>query len=361
MNTIIEMFNKSNDIIKKLPDELSKMLYEIRIKNALYHDYDALCDDILNLDVEWHISELDEMFRKHDRVDDIVIFGAGINGRHTAALIKKSKYKDIPLLFCDNNKEMWGKTCCGLPIISPNELYSLHRFGITIVGSSSNRQEIYEQLIFECGLTGYQRDRILYPALNVLFGSTGWQYFDFFSPRDKEVFVDCGCFNGQTSLDFINWTKGNFKKIYAFEADPYSINRCKEIIKDVNKEKILFVEKAVWHRKEMLKFDSRYDGGAKINSNGDALIEADTIDNILNGERVTFIKMDIEGAENNALLGAKNTILKWKPRMAISVYHKPIDILEIPTTILKMDSNYNFALRQYQSNTSETILYAWQD
>ena len=70
--------------------------------------------------------------------------------------------------------------------------------------------------------------------------------------------------------------------------------------------------------------------------------------------------MDIEGAEYNALIGAEQTIKTWKPRLAICVYHKPEDILEIPALLLRMNPHYNFALRHYYiSSSNETVLYAY--
>ena len=61
----------------------------------------------------------------------------------------------------------------------------------------------------------------------------------------------------------------------------------------------------------------------------------------------------------NALLGAENTIKKWSPKLAISLYHKPEDVLEIPDLLLKLNENYRFALRHYTMSYGETVLYAY--
>lgn len=68
--------------------------------------------------------------------------------------------------------------------------------------------------------------------------------------------------------------------------------------------------------------------------------------------------MDVEGSEMVALEGAKKTISKYKPKLAISVYHKPEDVLEIANYILKMVPEYNFILRHYTDGSNETVLYA---
>ena len=64
-------------------------------------------------------------------------------------------------------------------------------------------------------------------------------------------------------------------------------------------------------------------------------IEADSIDNKLNGRKATYIKMDVEGSELESLKGSSKTIRKYRPRLAISLYHKPEDVFEIPVFLEK--------------------------
>ena len=68
--------------------------------------------------------------------------------------------------------------------------------------------------------------------------------------------------------------------------------------------------------------------------------------------------MDIEGAEYKALLGAEKTIKKYKPKLAICIYHKPEDVWEIPWLIHQFNPNYKFYLRHYSLTSPETVLYA---
>lgn len=75
-------------------------------------------------------------------------------------------------------------------------------------------------------------------------------------------------------------------------------------------------------------------------------------------EKVTFIKMDIEGAEMDALKGAEQTIRKYKPKLAISIYHEENDFWEIPLLIKSFVPEYQFYVRHHSDNCSETILYA---
>ena len=68
--------------------------------------------------------------------------------------------------------------------------------------------------------------------------------------------------------------------------------------------------------------------------------------------------MDIEGSEGKALLGARKTITENKPKLAICVYHKPEDIIELPQIVLDMNPNYKLYLRHYSYTDTETVLYA---
>ena len=82
------------------------------------------------------------------------------------------------------------------------------------------------------------------------------------------------------------------------------------------------------------------------------------LDDLLQGEKVTFIKMDIEGKEYYALMGAKEIIAIQKPRLAISVYHRTDDIIKIPALLLELVPEYKFCIRHYSILSNETILYA---
>lgn len=82
------------------------------------------------------------------------------------------------------------------------------------------------------------------------------------------------------------------------------------------------------------------------------------IDEIVGNDRVSFIKMDIEGAELKALEGAKETILRNAPKLAICIYHKYEDICEIGNYVLKLNPNYKLYIRHYTTCMWETVLYA---
>ena len=216
-----------------------------------------------------------------------------------------------------------------------------------------NTNVYYQKLI----KSGYPPERIMFTTLKL--ARTGWQYFDYFEPRENEIFVDAGCYNGNTAVAFIQWATKGYDNIFSFEADSRVLENCRETFKNYQIKGQL-INKGLWYKTDNIFFDPQDIGSSKIVSNNSLIkIETVSLDDFLQGKKVTFIKIDIEGAEFKALLGAEKTIRKWRPRLAISIYHKPEDILEIPALLFEMNSDYKFALRHYSHSISETILYAY--
>lgn len=201
-------------------------------------------------------------------------------------------------------------------------------------------------------LTGYPDELVEY--------CTKPQYFDeCVKLSENEIFVDCGAFTGDTLGVFIGLTKGKYKKIYALEPDKTNFQYLTEITKD-NKD-IICLQKGVWDRGTILKFSSNADA-SNICNEGNVEIEVEPIDEIVKNDKVTFIKMDIEGSELKALKGAQNTIKRCMPKLAICVYHKKEDLFEIPQFIKHLDSQiddftYNLYLRHNSLASPETVLY----
>ena len=184
------------------------------------------------------------------------------------------------------------------------------------------------------------------------------QYLDVFAPSENEIVVDAGCYDGATALRFLEWGKGKVKHIYSFEFDPLNAVKCEENLKPYA-DKITLIKKGTWDKDEAVYTLAEGGVGSGVRSKGNVRAELTAIDNVVKDEPVTFIKMDVEGAELKSLIGAKNTIIKNHPRLAICIYHKPEDICEIPEYILSLVPEYKFYLRHYCSHHWETILYAY--
>lgn len=187
----------------------------------------------------------------------------------------------------------------------------------------------------------------------------GSEYFldEFFEKGEEEVFIDGGGYDGDTIEEFIEWTKNKYKKIYTFEPqkDKAEVIRSKLWRYD---GKVELFEKGLWDSAAELSF---CDGNAVLSGKigeggGNSRIQTIDIDSAIQ-ERVTFIKMDIEGAELKALYGAAQTIRRDKPKLAICIYHKPEDMWQIPRYIDSLVPEYKFYIRHFGMRWAGTILY----
>lgn len=169
----------------------------------------------------------------------------------------------------------------------------------------------------------------------------------------KEIFVDCGAFTGDTIQEL--YTKTSPLKVYAFEPDENNYHILKNNFEDKH---VICLKKGTFSKKTTLSFAGGNADASKIVDSGDIKIEVDTIDNVLQGDAATFIKMDIEGAELEALKGAEKTIKKFHPKLAISAYHKFEDLFTLPQYIYSLDKNYKFYVRRHSHLTHELVLYA---
>lgn len=196
---------------------------------------------------------------------------------------------------------------------------------------------------------------------NHLVGRCGWQYFDYFSADENEVFIDGGSLDGTSSKEFITWCNGNFDKIFAFEPNPEMINICKENLKSMSKDKIVFSPKCLWKKSAVLNFNNQTKGrwDACLDKDGNIEVTCISIDEAVKMEKVTFIKLDVEGSELDVLMGAKECIKRNHPRLAVSIYHKDYDYIDIPAYLLSLDASYRFSIRHYHSDCIETVLYAF--
>ena len=196
-----------------------------------------------------------------------------------------------------------------------------------------------------------------------VFDNSHKQYF----PNDgmlkcdqEEVFIDCGGYDGASTITFAEWAGKTYKKSYILEPDKTMFHICEEMLKINKIENAEVVNKATYSKCMVLSFDSSNfsSGSGMINDYGKNKVEGISVDELLKGDKATFIKMDIEGAEMEALSGAEKTISKFRPKLAISIYHKPDDLWEIPYYLMNKYPFYKFYMRHYTPITTETVLYA---
>jgi FkbM family methyltransferase len=178
---------------------------------------------------------------------------------------------------------------------------------------------------------------------------------------DHEVFVDCGAFDGDTLREFLRRKGDRFEGFIAFEADPTNFRSLEESIASLpaaTRERIVARRVAVHSGRGTLRFSSADGAGSAVAAAGDIEVEADSLDSLLSGVDPTFIKMDIEGAEPNALRGATNTLRSKAPTLAICLYHARQHLWELPKAIRQANADYDVFLRRHSDECWETVGYA---
>ena len=180
------------------------------------------------------------------------------------------------------------------------------------------------------------------------------QYFEpFLNQHDTGIFVDCGGFDGDTTEEFCK-RYPNYRKVYLFE--PSSINLAKAKQRLQGFRDIQFIPLGVSDREGKLRFNSEAGSASCVSNSGLYQISVTTLDKKI-FEKVTFIKMDLEGWELKALQGSTKHIEEDHPILAISVYHHPSDFWRIPEFILNLRDDYQIFLRHYTEGWSESVMY----
>lgn len=183
-------------------------------------------------------------------------------------------------------------------------------------------------------------------------------------PYISGCYVDCGAFTGDTLQRFLRQIDNKEYSYHAFEAEQ---ENSKKIIEFCNENQIKNVQvhcMAAWDHEAKLKLvhdenDTKVRGSvSSCDTTGeDDFIVANSIDNIVD-EKIDMIAMDIEGAEMNAIHGAKGHIVSEHPILAISMYHKLDDLWEIPLEIVHLYSKYKIYIRQHRWGLEDTVCYA---
>jgi FkbM family methyltransferase len=149
---------------------------------------------------------------------------------------------------------------------------------------------------------------------------------------------------------------GRFARVLAFEPDRASFQRL--LANFAHEARVKPINAGLHRCKATLRFDSAGSRGSSLVDRGGTEISVVALDDILEGERVSFIKMNIEGAEIEALCGAAQAIRRWRPKLAVSAYHRPSDLWRIPALVGELDLDYKLYLRQHDGGVIETVLYA---
>lgn len=187
------------------------------------------------------------------------------------------------------------------------------------------------------------------------------QYFpsDILTWKSPLRFIDCGAYNGDTLLS-IEKRQIPLAAAVAFEPDSDNFSKLARLCASCSslRSSILF-PCAVHSKTCLLNFCGGVGAASNISNQGNnTIIQAVCLDDCLPGFEPNLIKMDIEGAEIDALIGAEKTIKNYRPRLAICLYHTPHHIWQIPKLLHDWDLGYKFYIRVYGNQTFDTVLYA---
>jgi FkbM family methyltransferase len=342
----------------------------------------------------------------------LVLFGAGPLGKNTLAGLRRAGVE--PLAFADNNPQLWGKDVDGLKVLPPDEVCSRYGdsacFVVTIYNGSAVRRQLaasgckrvapfpalfwkYPQIFTHT--TGIDLPHRLHNAAaeirlcdSILCDEASrrelreqlvWRYWldydalpppsdgkhtyfppDLATPRNDEVFVDCGSFDGDSLSSFATHWNGRFRHAFAFEADP--ANRA-ALASNIDKmglaERTTIMPYAVGNLTGPVSFACNGTAGSHVSSSGGAsTVEARKLDDVQWPFPPTYIKMDIESAEPEALIGAQQLLRRYHPILAICTYHRSEHLWQIPNLIHSISTDYRIFIRRYAEECWEGVCYA---
>jgi FkbM family methyltransferase len=343
----------------------------------------------------------------------LVIFGAGNLGRQIARTLQSAG--NSPLAFCDNNSASWGSSIEGVIVMSPAQAVASFpdaAFVVAIWHPSKHeglRHHVLSLKALGCKQVTtfvpvmWQFPEIFLPnffwdlperllsnkdaicAARALFDENGRQVFDrqlrfrtegdpfslcdpeptpqyfppdFFRLSREECFVDCGAYDGDTLAVFVDQTGGHFQRYIALEPEPTNLVKFEATLAgDAGlRERVTAHPYAVGARREELRFLSAGDGSG-VSADGELTVQSVALDELLADETPTFIKMDIEGFELEALAGAQDSIRRCRPKLAICVYHRPDHLWRIPLAIHELLPDSRMTMRSYLQDGWDTVCY----
>lgn len=183
------------------------------------------------------------------------------------------------------------------------------------------------------------------------------EYFpaDIFDISDHECFVDMGAYDGADSIRLKN-KFGGIQKAWCFEPDPNNFMILQE--NTTAHADIICEQAAVWSKTKKLSFAASGTMGSGVYENGATKVNGIAIDDYFKNQKITFLKMDVEGAEIEGLKGAAHTIATQMPKLAICIYHLVDHHWEVPLLIKQICPQYKLYLRNLDETGIETVCFA---
>ena len=220
-----------------------------------------------------------------------------------------------------------------------------------------SKRDLREQLLWRYWLDF----SALSPALDA---SDTYFPMDLLSPVPDEVFVDCGSFDGDSIRSFNRHWGGEFRHAFAFEPDPVNRGALASNVKAMGiGDRVTVMPYAVGNTNGRVSFAFDSSASSHVtteNAKSDAgsAIECRRLDDIEWPLMPTYIKMDIESAEPEALAGASELLRRHQPVLAVCTYHRSEHLWQIPNLIRSISPEYHVFLRRYAEECWEGVCYA---
>lgn len=346
----------------------------------------------------------------------LILFGAGALGRLVLQGLAQAGVR--PIAFADNNERLWNTEIGGVPVLPPATASDRYRdsgcFVVTIYNGSPARRQLkalgckhlapFAALFWEyaeiftpnCGidlphkLPAYSDEiRACHEVLadaesrRELAGQLEWRYWldddalpppldprqtyfpmELMEPSEDEVFVDCGSFEGDIFPSFSSHWNGRFRHIFALEPDPQNREVLGTTARNMGlTDRVTVLSCAVGEQSGMVSFVSTGTMASRIveGGEGSVSVECRKLDDISWQLTPTYIKMDIEGAEPRALIGASDLLRRHHPILAVCTYHRSEHLWQIPNLIRSIAPEYKLFLRRYAEECWEGVCYAIPD
>lgn len=363
-----EYAQRCRQLFDLLEDDVSRKLFKARmqfdIEPSMSNAVEILClNEVSQKDPALRARRLawkEDVKKLTSGGGKLIIYGVGLSGPIFADLLR---YENIDFYgFCDKRAEAFPDGIKGKPVLPqsflfqhPDECYVIMSVGL--VNIDSVMRDLQEH--------NFPMDHIMSFFDGEIVDK---QYFDFPTLyRHGTAFVDAGCFDCSTDFAFSDWCGGEYSKIFAFEPDPENYLRCQPKAKQIRD--LVLLQAGVADKPGTAEFIAKGSFSSSLHIPGrDAEMEqivtvpVTTIDEAVGSEIVGMIKMDIEGMELAALQGAEETLRRDKPLLALSVYHRPGDVIALMDYLNKIVPEYHFWLRHYTGPAAhETVLYASVD
>lgn len=190
----------------------------------------------------------------------------------------------------------------------------------------------------------------------------------YLKPHKQEHFVDLGAYNGDTVRELLSYTDGEYASILAVEPDKKTFKKLKKYAEQAQLENIQLVNAGAWNEVGEMTFAGKAGRNSVLtpvmntvsHDKKTVSIPVETVDHLLDGAPCTMLKLDVEGAEYQALQGARQTICTWKPRISLSAYHRSEDLYELPLLLHEMCPDVKIAMLHHPYVPAwESNFYIW--